>query len=303
MAFKRFKRFGFGKTRKRSRYSRRRYYRRRSRPGRSVRRYRKFPRSSEAKVVSGNSGCNWVFAEDDTAPNNYTFYPMHTYHVFKGANDTSPGLIVAPGTGSNQRIGAKFTPIKLRFSGSISFQRAEYVSDVDYVPRAFAVRLIIYQVRGGNAGSHSNEAGYHPLALVANAEGMADATQVTKLIGFYSNNPLEPNIFGSERMIENIGAAKGPMRLGIGGQMRMLYQKTWTLQTGTRSSIPFRIVTKVPRRIVYPEVNDGGAGNAQVTGGTPRNCVYAAWIIVPQNVPAIGTVRLRYQCDAFFIDK
>lgn len=301
MAFKRYKRFGARSARKRVRYSRRRRFYRRSRAGRSFRRGRKFPRSTETKVLSASGGASWNFEAGDLEPENYTFKPMHVFRVFKGATDTRPGIACGQGTGINERIGAKITPIKLRFSGSISFSR-DYTAQIDYVPRAFAIRMIVYQVRGGNGQISTADAGYHPLCLVADADGMCGASEITKLLGTYGyGNGQNPDIYTQALIVQNMSASKSPLRLGIGGNMRMLYTKTWTLQTGTRSSIPFRIVTKLPRRIVYTESTTGANGNQAAVN--PRNTIFAAFLLVPMNANVVGRVDLRYQCDCFYIDK
>lgn len=90
---------------------------------------------------------------------------------------------VADGTGISERIGGKIKPIKLRIYGSLSFndpysQFASYTennapgqpnqgagwmeSDVRW---SFAVRLFVYQVRGGNSNEHPQSKAYHPLPL------------------------------------------------------------------------------------------------------------------------------------------
>ena len=178
MAFKRYKRFGARSARKRARYSRRRRFYRRSRGSRGFRRSRKFPRSTETKVISGVSGASWDFPVEDLQPEAYAFKPMHVFKVFKSYTDTSPGISCSQGTNVHQRIGAKVTPIKLRFSGSVAFSRGYSADEPDYVPRAFALRLIVFQVRGGNGSQPTNNANYHPLTLVASNLVISEAPHI-----------------------------------------------------------------------------------------------------------------------------
>lgn len=290
MAYKRYKRIRAKTVRKRPRYSRR-YYRRRSRKYRSYyRRGRRFPRATEVKTVSFFTTQEWNF-NTEMANNNVTFYPGYVAIV------PSPqlGVDITNGTLNNNRIGAKVTPVKLRMAGSLSLDRKFAAADIQ--PQSFHVRLIVYQVRGGNAGFFPYQDGYHPLAM-ATTTGLLNAGEVRKLLAYYQG---DTTTFQSTDMRANMGSGKTPLRLGIGGQFRVLYTKTFVLSNQYSSTKPFRIVTKVPRRFVWPEKEDGNKDNA--TKANCRNAVYMVWICVPQTPNPVGAVYLNYNTQLFFTDK
>nr|BDF97684.1 capsid protein [Cressdnaviricota sp.]BDF97690.1 capsid protein [Cressdnaviricota sp.] len=301
MAFKRYRRFKPRSFRKRGRFGRyrRRYYRR-SRSKR-VGRYRRFPKYTETKVGTFSTGAKWnfVFSAQETA--SYGFKPMHAACIPKTPDTVQIGIPIINGTDNSSRIGNKISPLKLRLSGALSFSRnTTEVSNNNLIPGAFALRCIIYQVRGGNGTYNTANSAYHPLAITTDADGFANATQCKKLYGTYSvqsNNETHT----IDDLRKNIQVAKGPLRLGIGGQMRMLYNKTYTLQTGTRTSIPFRIVTKIPRRFIWAEVPNGA--DAIDAESTCRNAVFITWTLIPMNPQPVGDITMDYQCDLFYTDK
>nr|BDF97678.1 capsid protein [Cressdnaviricota sp.] len=301
MAYKRYRRFGSRSFRKRARYSRyRRYYRRR-RSAKRVGRYRRFPKYTETKIAAFAGGANWQFPFSATETTVYAFNPMHAACVPRSPDVNQIGATILNGTDNSSRIGSKVSPVKLRLSGAISYSRnTTEVTNNNLVPGAFAFRCIIYQVRGGNGANTTADSAYHPLQITTDSDGFATGLQCRKLFSAYycGGNGTNHSVSDIRR---NIGVSRGPLRLGIGGQMRMLYNKTYTLQTGIRSSIPFRIVTKIPRRFVWAEPPNGAdAIDAQATC---RNSVFITWTLVPLNPQPCGDVTLDYQCDLFYTDK
>lgn len=301
MAYKRYKKFSAKRTRKRPRYSRR-YYRRRHRTSywRRSRGNRRFPKSTEAKLVEYKGVHSWEFNQE-LANADVTFYPGFFHTI--GSN--TYGINILQGTGTNQRIGAKVTPIKLRISGVLSFDRKFSLAE-PIIPESFHIRMFVYQVRGGNSDKDPTSADYHNLALhgvVTNGsmDGRLDGKEIQKLLNFYSITAATPSKFTNGQMRDNMGAGKTPLRLGIGGQFKMLYTKTFKLSSSSTSSIPFRIVTKVPNRLVWPEKPNGTTD--ETPASCPRNAVYVAWLIVPQTTSPIGNVYLNFQTQLFYIDK
>lgn len=296
MAFKRFKRFRPRRTRKIARYSRR-YYRRRgarSSYGRKYRGTRRFPRSKEAKMIEGVSASGWTFTTD-VENEDITFYPMNTTII---PSDMS-SMNIAQGTNGHQRIGNKVRPIKLRLSGVLSYDRKFSLAE-PIIPESFHIRLIVYQVRGANAAYVPNADGYHPLGIVT-TNGLADAAQVQRLLNFYNDPYPQGNhtVFTHEAMLKNMAASKTPLRLGIGGQFRMLYTRTFILSSSDKTSYPFRIVTKCPNRFVWPE---NSSGQVSQVAQNCRNAVYICWLCVPQTKNPIGNIWLNYQTQLFYID-
>lgn len=299
MAYKRYKRIRAKTVRKRPRYSRR-YYRRRARKYRSYyRRGRRFPKTTEVKSVSFTLNHRWDFNQE-LANENVDFYPgVCSILPFPSTNGyTVPGIDIAQGTSQSQRIGNKVSPIKMRFSGTLSLDREFSSSTI--LPQSFHVRLLVYQVRGGNAGNTPSSLGYHPLA-VGDTNGLLDAYYIAKLLNYYAYTDSARHTFTPDQMRQNMAASKTPLRLGIGGQFRMLYTKTFVLSDQHVSTKPFRIVTKVPRRLVWPEKSDGAKDSDPKPG--VRNAIFAVWIVVPQTANPVGTVHLNYQTQLFYIDK
>lgn len=294
MAYKRYKRFGAKKTRKRPRYSRR-YYRRRSRIShyKYSRGLRRFPKATEAKLVEFQQQHSWSFNQD-LENENVTFYPGLSCII---PFDTV-GINIGQGTAVNQRIGAKVKPIKLRLSGVLSYDR--HFSGNAIIPESFHVRLLVYQVRGGNATKAPNTSDYHPLAMVT-SDGKVDGKRLQSLFNYYNVTDNQPTVFTPTQMKMNMGTGKTPLRLGIGGQFKLLYTKNFVLSSTQKATIPFRIVTKVPNRLVWPE-NPNGAANPQPTSYC-RNCIYAVWVVVPQTCNPIGEVFLSNNMQLFYIDK
>lgn len=290
MAIKRYKRFGAKSSRKRPRYSRRYYRRRYHKYKRYYRRGRRFPRATEVKSVSFFTSKQWNFNQE-MANQNVAFSPG-IVAIFPS---TSIGIDIANGTLNNNRIGAKVTPVKVRLAGSLSLDRL--FSKPDIQPQSFHIRLIVYQVRGANAQFAPNTNGYHPLAIHTD-DGLFGAEEVQKLLSYYEGSQAT---FTPAQMRSNMGSGKTPLRLGIGGQFRMLYTKTFVLSNQYSSTKPFRIITKLPRRFVWPEKTDGGQDNQ--TKPSCRNCVYCCWICVPQTDNPIGNIYLNYNTQIFFTDK
>lgn len=354
MAFKRYKRFRYRKARK-NRYRRRRAVRySRRRGAKRSWRNRRFPRGTEVKSVANHQQVRWDVSYTRSNVTNVTWYeyPMRTF-VFPAPERTleygsvtakqTNNMDVADGTGISERIGGKIKPIKLRIYGSMAINdawlngqypvlqqtvinqqvpaqgaSAREVMESD-VRLAFAVRLFVYQVRGGNSNKHPQDKDYHPLALEnvvlsdRPATPFGNASQVKKLLAAYQGTDTVQTF---ENLLDNISAVNQPLRLGLGGQFRMLYTKVYYLSS-IKPARPFRIVTKVPRRLVWPEIQDGG--NDIVLSNYARNAIYVAWLLIPLNPPSkfppsatFGvadasvterSVDLSYHVQMFYTDK
>lgn len=322
MAFKRYKRFRYRKARK-NRYRRRRAVRySRRRASKRAWRNRRFPRSTEVKSISKHQQYRWDVSYSRGTNNaaSWSEYPMRTFCFPAPERSITVGTVtatqnnnfdIADGTGISERIGGKIKPIKLRIYGSIALNDAylqnlrlylqqtvinnqvpaqgAYGSDVieSDVRLSFAVRLFVYQVRGGNSNQHPQSNEYHPLAL-QNAQlndrpatPFAGRDQIRKLLAAYAADQEAFQTF--DDMLNNISAVNQPLRLGIGGQFRMLYTKVYYLSS-MKPSRPFRILTKVPRRLVWPEIQDGG--DDIVLSNYARNSIYIAWLLIPLNPPS-----------------
>lgn len=328
-ASRRYRRGYYRRGRKYGYSRRRKYYRR----YKGSRKYRRFPRKTEVKMVTKSCAYYWDFTQLTNTYISSFATSFARIFVLPVAGDNPYSLRIQQGTGKNERVGVKIRPVKLRIVGSMCYanQSPIYgtftnINTASYsegnnrpatgdiamngreVPIAFQVRLIVYQVRGGNATFDPYDANYHPLALepfapavqftYSDGTGCLKASEIKKMITAYnisSSAPIDyPNY---NTLINNLHAGKMPLRLGIGGLMKVLYQKTWTLQTGMKTSIPFRLVTKVPERIVYPDLASGQASN------NPRNAIYCMWLVVPQAVEKLsGTLNLNWMAQLFYTD-
>lgn len=296
MAYKRYKRFRARKTRKVFRYSRGGFRRRYRRYYRRYKRNRRFPKSTECKCVEIRTSTSWQFDANGTdaiafSPGRVTIIPSPNH-----------GVDIVQGTSGTQRIGNKITPVKLRITGALSFDRDYGAIQTDNIPMSFHVRLLIYQVRGGNGDKAPYDADYHPLAMET-VNGMIGANMISRLLDYYSYTNGTNASFTVDQIRDNMGAAKCPLRLGIGGQFKMLYTKTFNLSNTKNASYPFRIVTKVPNRLVWPERTENTTKKDKETKPSVRNAVYITWICTPQSVAPKGDIHLNYNSQLFFIDK
>lgn len=158
--------------RKGYRYRRRRYRRYRKRTYRSRRRVY-FPKNTEVKCIAKQS--HHVLGTENE--NNVAgevmfckFYPMVTFHICAFSPENAQySYMMYPynGIGSQGRIGAKIEPVKLRLSGSISllFPTDNQIDQYhwSHQPSFWQVRLLVYQVKGGDPNYTTNSVNYHHL--------------------------------------------------------------------------------------------------------------------------------------------
>lgn len=330
MAYRRYSRYKRkygrkGRTRYRRRYRRYRFRKRYYRG-----KYRRFPKSTETKVVSKVSGHYWDMSQAlaNLVDNKLVFHPLRMISI-GGGNSDFYNLRIQAGTGLNQRIGAKIKPIKLRISGVMNYigpltsngSVANPTNNANATlgmvlpmesPQAYQLRLIVYQVRGANTDNYPGRENYHPLGLLNIPNGSevltyedivarAYASGLRSLLQHYYYEHGGDSSFSQEELISNSGVGKMPFRLGIGPMMRVLYNRTWTLQSGYKTSLPFRIVTKVPRRLVFPESNDQPQGEGHIDT-TVRNAIFITWILIPMSPQPTGKVTLNYNVEMFYTD-
>lgn len=302
----------------RRRYSRRRRYRRYN-SRRTYRRYRRFPKHSECKTIVKAVSYYWAF-DNPTLVTESTvqFAPMRVF-VLPGISQNYANA-VAPLNQSltnSGRIGAKVSPVKLRITGSMSYSPPNYIEDeptrtMQILPGAFHLRLVVMQLKGCKTDlTTSFDEDYHPLIIPPfttnefngdKSKSCVNGKGVAKIFGRYKfTEGGDHTRFSSDDMCFNMSAGVTPFRQGIGGQMRMLYTRTFRIDSGTHNSIPFRIVTKVPRPFVWPEKVDGFMDVE--TQSLCRNPVVIYWLLVPQTNLPHGRVYLNQQIECFFTDK
>lgn len=294
---------------KRRRYSRRRRYRRkyyRRRAGR-------FPKNTEVKSVVKQLE-NQVLVRNTNVNNDayaYCHFPpgqvmiIGAPHV-ANAQNIRYTMSVSPGWLQYERIGAKIEPVKLRLTGACSMSCSvndPLTSMNERQPCAWQIRLIVYQVRGGNGTFFPDDNQYHPLAMnTIDNYGQLEPEQLKKLLSYYNGSNIDQRYFTRDSFRWNLGMSKVPLRRGIGGQMRVLYQKSFWLSS-MKPVKQFRIVTKRPKPLVYTELPDGAGDNE--TNATARNCIYCVWMWQPTNYIGQNNVALNVDCnyELFYTDK
>ena len=281
----------------RRRYTRRRRYRRKY----TRRSGKRFPRGTEVK---SKSWCTCQSLSVTAEANMISFKPGFV-SIIGTAEDTPYGMGVSVGNAQGQRIGAKFEPIKLRISGSISLQDSGSVGgNTIQAPNFWQVRVLVYQVKGGNTSLSPEENGYHQLALASETDdGWIEPDQLRRILMTYRNSVGNDSIFSEEDWLRNNLLGKIPLRRGIGGLCRVLYKKTFWINTQKNPVKQFRFITKVPKRFVYPEVVANDLNSTPST--VPNNAVYILWMFQPGSfkVPAIPTLNMAYNVDLFYTDK
>lgn len=285
----------YRRSRRSRRYTRRRRYRRYY-PRRSGKR---FPKGTEVKSVSKSFTRAFVYSQYGETQNT-TFNPGFVTMI--GLKDEQVyGLHIPQGTAQGERVGAKIEPIKLRISGAISL--ATRGSDqVRNAPNFWQVRCVVYQVKGGNTNYSPNSSNYHPLAM-ATSDGTLGGSSLVRLLMTYhytSNNDL---VFAQTDWQKNNFLAKIPLRRGIGSMMRVLYKKSFWINTQKNPIKQFRFVTKPPKRLIYPEMPT--QGDDDNSANYPNSAIYILWMFQPGTFDPndVPYLNLDYNVDLFYTDK
>lgn len=297
--------------------ARRRYHRRRyGRYKRKYRRYRRrYRRASRTEVKCVSKECYYAVNTQNVPVNDdrmagIKFKPMNIFIVGCPPPDGFNYCVgFTEGTGPQQRIGAKISPIKLRLSGAISIDFGDSRSDVMPDPAAeqpnfWQIRLLIYQVRGGNTQYNPYSQFYHPLALeVVDTNGGCYPSQIKKLLSTYQGTDGNAINYTRESWLSNQGMCKFPLRRGIGGQMRVLYSKSFWINATKNPVKQFRIVTRRPRSLVWTEDLSGADNHNILT--QPRNSIYICWMYQPGNYDASKQLPIYLSCqyELFYKDK
>lgn len=277
----------------RRRYTRRRRYRRKY-PRRSGRR---FPKGTEVKSITKTFALNTGTV---ASGENISYYPGYCTTI--GGSVAGNGNMSIPlGTGMNQRVGAKVEPIKLRISGSCSLvSKAQHQNTFE--PNFWQVRCLVYQVKGGNPNYSPSNSNYHQLAMI-NTDGNLTGKEIGKLLSGYFYNDDTGIVFSFNNWLGNNVLARTPLRRGLGGMFRVLYKKSFWINSQKNPVKQFRFVCRVPKRIVYPESITTSDNNEPQTD--PNNAIYIVWMFQPGsfNVDMVPVLNLNYVVDLFYTDK
>lgn len=322
MAYRYKKRYG-----KRSYRSRRRYSRYRSSRYRKFNR-RRFRRRSkvEYKRIEAHDGINsrLAYSQNITEDNAQYAGLYGTFCYVHGIGGSLTGnsypffYNISQGTAATRRIGNKINPVKLRVYGTISFTNYPTVNMV--TPSSVMVRCVIYQVRNGNTQYNANAQEYSPVNPIydLNTGESAAATGYRLFVTYpVRNGNISVNQQATQvKYIRNTDlvasqlVAKVPFRLGIGGSIKILKDKTYTLNTGHVTSIPFRFKCKKPNRLVWPESPDDENNVALPC----KSNIYICWFIIPtanrnyglsvDNTPitSYGDINISSSIEMFYTD-
>lgn len=284
---------------RRARYYRRRYRRLRRRY-RRYRRTRRFPKNTEVKSVNKHfSGSVMTAASTGSTPL-INFQPGFAISIGGDSDELIPNNIsIAQGTGLSQRVGAKVEPIKLRISGSFSLEFKEN-QQMTYAPNFWQVRVIVYQVKGGNATHAPNEGGYHQMAIITE-DGSATAGDFKRVLAYYRSQT--ETVFSQADWNANNGLAYTPLRRGLGHLCHILYKKSFWINTQKNPIKQFRFLTRKPKRLVYPETANGNMAND--VQANANNCIYVLFMFQPGSFDsrAVPILNFNVVCDMFYTDK
>lgn len=289
----------YRRTRRTRRYTRRRRYRRKY-PRRSGKR---FPRGTEVKSKSMDiSGTVNVTSNSSNGVDVITYFPGH-FIAIGGASGNNV-MTFPQGTNQGQRVGVKIEPIKLRISGAISLTDSA-AGNINSQPNFWQVRLLVYQVKGGNASINCIEDGYHQLALTGNTGNVIAGDMVKLVSNFAWSSSISTTgvSFTGNNWRANNALGKLPLRRGIGSLCRVLYKKTFWINTQKNPIKQFRFITKTPKRLVYPEsaLNSDGDQSHQVC----NDAIYILWMFQPGSfeLDSIPQLYYNYHVDMFYTDK
>lgn len=281
------------------RYTRRRRYRRKY----SRRSGKRFPKGTEVKSISKTF--NGSVTPANSTANDVQFLKFYPGHfVVIGGGSGANCIYIPQGTAQGQRVGAKIEPVKLRVSGAFSLS-PKAADQVQYAPNFWQIRLLVYQVKGGNSSYEATNENYHQLAMNGTT-GNIIAGDLIKLFPnyFFSSSTTQDGVtYTGANWRANNSIGKVPLRRGIGGLCRVLYKKTFWINTQKNPVKQFRFITKVPRRFVYPESTTSPSGDT--TANVANNAVYILWVYQPGafDVSAVPNLHYDYHVDLFYTDK
>lgn len=287
---RRYRRFGY------SRRSRWRRYRRRY-PKRSGRR---FPKGTEVKSVSKLVNYSQQIGVVSGA-NLITYKPGFCTMIGGSNNNAAYNISIVKGTESYQRVGTKIEPIKLRISGSLTLTTSND-GQVNSAPNFWQVRCIVYQVKGGNSSFEPSNGNYHQMALTTADGTLGGSTLLNVLMSYYFQaNDIQ---FSAENWLANNVLAKIPLRRGIGGICKILYKKSFWVNSQKNPVKQFRFITRKPARLVWPEANNN-VGDSNNNAAVVNNAIYILWMFQPGAFRAAISpdINLTYSVDLFYTDK
>ena len=256
MAYTR-RRYKYGYSRYKRKYRRKYFGYSKRKSYKSAKRYkRRFPKTRECKYIEcgGSKSIGFQKGSGQTA-NSYVYYPAWYIPI---------GLIQPhQGTGNHERVGSKIKPVKLRFWGAFSYGKPLLVGESDITAQigtdnytsheelqnplnaAFGIRFICYQVKSGrgNLGSSLDfllesdgeplpSSKYHRLAPIwVINDGNTQLEEIKKTYPYFVSNILtdftvkQYNDYTPDDFVKNFGCMNYPLRMGIGGTFKMLYEK------------------------------------------------------------------------------
>lgn len=294
---------------RRARRYRRKYrkWKRRNRRyrGRARRNYSK----TEIKSVSGTY--EWTFDAknvlDSFGNRMLNFYPGYCIYIGYTNSETACFLSVDMGVQGNQRIGYKISPVRLRLTGCFSLTIPENVVSLP-APNFWQIRMLVYQVVGGNGMYSLSSTQYHPLApTMATEWGGVPASQLPKLFYTYGYDTIASDgssNFTEQQWASNNAIGRMPLRRGIGKLFRILYKKTFWINIQKNPIKQFRIKTRCPRTLVWNEDREMNS-NTYSAQTYPNNGIYVLFVVQPGSFQGDLNPKLEFVCNAdlFFNDK
>lgn len=295
----------YSRARRYKRTYRRRWYRRKY----SRRSGRRFPKGTEVKSISKSVQTTLMPVNATVSSEKVIQFKPGYAFIIGSSESNSYTMSIPQGYAQGQRVGAKIEPIKLRISGCLSLaEPGETLTDnYLHIPNFWQVRVLVYQVKGANAAVLPDNENYHQLAMVTGDDtGWVAPSQFRKLLMTYMNNGNvndDRSEFTNDHWNRNNLLGRIPLRRGIGGLCRVLYKKTFWINSQKNPIKQFRFITKCPKRFIYPETMTRDDSNTPET--VANNCVYILWMFQPGdfNVKSVPRLNISFNVDLFYTDK
>lgn len=327
-------------SRRYARRARRRRYLRRRRLARNAyrRRYRSRYRKSrtEYKRLEGFETVQFKFDMRDVGGRNGYVCGPGWFHCF--TIGSAQGWSIHPimqGTGIDQRIGAKITPVQLRFFGTVNattqydFNEGAFEYTYPRSTQLLYVRVIIFQVRNGNTSMNNDEEGFcsiNPYCTTLSIDNnygynftdnqfqvnepgsfnrLFTAPPTFQRVRFQYPTNSNPATFMTVDELNKVNwptwqnLVRTPFRLGIGPSFKVLKDKLYKIRPALNQSIPFRFKTKRPMRMVWPE----SPTQENHLALNPRNPIYIMTIPVVSQPTEDMEIFIRYNFQLYYSDK
>lgn len=314
-------------TKANRRYSRRRYYKRRFKRGRyfyrrrkGYRRYHRKTKLAEYKRIEFAAHEEFMAQSKNVTYGGETkvgFVVLPSFHTFTTIGSSRAGVTIPQGYLNAQRIGNKINPYKLRVWGTLALtpsfdNNGQPLTNPNLT--ACQVRVIVMQVRAGNTEwdpANINFTDWNPYVEIYSPNNQTQSyvspqfmnrilsqyPQVKFWVPNAQTGIREQFVWGTE-YAEYTATSKSPYRMGLASYVRILKSKTYTLQSGYKTTLPIRFKCKKPSRMIWCE-------HKTADNTTEENCRNPIYIVaIPLFLGSFPNARLEvnFNVDMSYTD-